>query len=226
MTDWTELEIEYPQTWDTESSDEGFELPPAQLLMLHRATKQRDAAVEGNRLSARANARDLVKEALAGNVVVAPTGAAFAVAPWEEDVGIADVVVVGVCPDEIYGLAKTLGANAVAAVDEDDADMALLVGVVNEKLDDAGEPEQVEERTENPILLETLTENSRGDQVKAMQALLNIHGAGVPLTGKVDARTLAALYEVQGWIHVPQDGVCGPRTWWALLRGQERYRSP
>ena len=60
---------------------------------------------------------------------------------------------------------------------------------------------------------------SRGSQVKALQALLNRHGAGLPTTGYFGNMTLSAVKDFQRRNGLGVDGIAGPATAGALQRG-------
>ena len=67
------------------------------------------------------------------------------------------------------------------------------------------------------VRLPLLQKGMTRDTVKVMQLLIAAHGFHVPLLGKFDDRTEAAVLEFQKAFNVKADGRCGPDTWSALL---------
>lgn len=67
------------------------------------------------------------------------------------------------------------------------------------------------------VRLPMLQKGMTSDTVKAMQILLAAHGFYVPLFGKFDDRTEAAVLEFQKAFNLKADGKCGHDTWSALL---------
>jgi hypothetical protein len=61
-----------------------------------------------------------------------------------------------------------------------------------------------------------LRQGATGAAVLELQRLLNIHGAGLPVTGNFLTMTLAAVRKFQASKGLQVDGVVGPLTWAAL----------
>jgi peptidoglycan hydrolase-like protein with peptidoglycan-binding domain len=67
------------------------------------------------------------------------------------------------------------------------------------------------------VRLPMLQKGMSNDTVKAMQILIAAHGFYVPLFGKFDDRTEAAVLEFQKAFNLKITGKCDPDTWSALL---------
>lgn len=67
------------------------------------------------------------------------------------------------------------------------------------------------------VRLPMLQKGMTSDAVKAMQILIAAHGVYVPLFGKFDDRTEAAVLEFQKSSDLKVTGKCDPDTWSALL---------
>lgn len=67
------------------------------------------------------------------------------------------------------------------------------------------------------VRLPMLQKGMTSDTVKAMQILIAAHGVYVPLFGKFDDRTEAAVIEFQKTFNLKTTGKCDPDTWSALL---------
>ena len=67
------------------------------------------------------------------------------------------------------------------------------------------------------VRLPMLQKGMTSDTVKAMQILIATHGFYVPLFGKFDDRTEAAVLEFQKAFNLKTTGKCDPDTWSALL---------
>jgi peptidoglycan hydrolase-like protein with peptidoglycan-binding domain len=67
------------------------------------------------------------------------------------------------------------------------------------------------------VRLPMLQKGMTNDTVKAMQLLIAAHGVYVPLFGKFDDRTEAAVTEFQKSFNLKVTGKCDPDTWSALL---------
>lgn len=67
------------------------------------------------------------------------------------------------------------------------------------------------------VRLPMLQKGMTSDAVKAMQILIAAHGVYVPLFGKFDDRTEAAVIEFQKAFNLKTTGKCDPDTWSALL---------
>lgn len=67
------------------------------------------------------------------------------------------------------------------------------------------------------VRLPMLQKGMTNDTVKAMQILIAAHGVYVPLFGKFDDRTEAAVLEFQKAFNLKTTGKCDPDTWSALL---------
>lgn len=67
------------------------------------------------------------------------------------------------------------------------------------------------------VRLPMLQKGMTSDTVKAMQILIAAHGVYVPLFGKFEDRTEAAVIELQKAFNLKTTGKCGPDTWSALL---------
>lgn len=67
------------------------------------------------------------------------------------------------------------------------------------------------------ITLPILVRNSRGESVRALQSLLNLHGASLTVDGSYGPATENAVKAFQTKNGLPADGKCGPVTWGALL---------
>lgn len=67
------------------------------------------------------------------------------------------------------------------------------------------------------VRLPMLQKGMTNDTVKAMQILIATHGVYVPLFGKFDDRTEAAVIEFQKAFNLKTTGKCDPDTWSALL---------
>ena len=59
----------------------------------------------------------------------------------------------------------------------------------------------------------TLRKGSTGAEVKELQRLLNLSGAGLTVDGDFGAKTHLALIKFQKENGLNRDGVCGPLTW-------------
>lgn len=64
--------------------------------------------------------------------------------------------------------------------------------------------------------MKTLKIGSKGDDVVALQHLLNVEGYKVKIDGEFGPRTETAVKMLQKASHLEEDGICGPRTWMAL----------
>lgn len=67
------------------------------------------------------------------------------------------------------------------------------------------------------VTLPILVRNSRGESVRALQSLLNLHGASLTVDGSYGPATEKAVKEFQTKNGLSVDGKCGPITWGALL---------
>ena len=78
--------------------------------------------------------------------------------------------------------------------------------------------EDDDDDTETP----TLRFGSTGDKVSELQSLLNKFGATLKVDGKFGTNTKAAVTAYQKDNGLKQDGICGPKTWGALLAEAEQ----
>jgi len=62
----------------------------------------------------------------------------------------------------------------------------------------------------------TLKRGDRGDDVVALQHLLNTEGYKVKIDGDYGQKTETAVKMLQKACHLEEDGICGPKTWAAL----------
>lgn len=60
---------------------------------------------------------------------------------------------------------------------------------------------------------------TKGQVAKSVQALLNIHGAGLTVDGIFGAKSVAALKTYQISQNLTADGICGEKTWNKLING-------
>ena len=60
---------------------------------------------------------------------------------------------------------------------------------------------------------------TRGQIAKSVQALLNIHGAGLTVDGIFGPKSVAALKTYQISQNLTADGICGEKTWNKLING-------
>lgn len=67
------------------------------------------------------------------------------------------------------------------------------------------------------VTLPILVRNSRGESVRALQSLLNLHGATISVDGSFGPATENAVKAFQTKNDLSVDGKCGPATWGALL---------
>ena len=67
------------------------------------------------------------------------------------------------------------------------------------------------------VTLPILVRNSRGESVRALQSLLNLHGATLSVDGSYGPATENAVKAFQTKNTLSVDGKCGPVTWGALL---------
>ena len=66
--------------------------------------------------------------------------------------------------------------------------------------------------------LSNIKKGSTGEQVTSVQLLLNgKHGTGLEVDGIAGTKTVAAIKTCQKAHSLTQDGICGPKTWAALL---------
>lgn len=74
------------------------------------------------------------------------------------------------------------------------------------------------EEGDDEVVLKTLRTGSKGDSVKALQILLNGYGYTCGTAdGSFGAKTATAVKQFQKARGLKDDGVCGPKTWAALL---------
>lgn len=71
--------------------------------------------------------------------------------------------------------------------------------------------------SEAVVTLPILVRNSRGESVRALQSLLNMHGAKLSVDGSFGPATEKAVRAFQTKNGLSVDGKCGPVTWSALL---------
>ena len=64
--------------------------------------------------------------------------------------------------------------------------------------------------------MKTLKIGSKGDDVVALQHLLNVEGYKVKIDGDFGPRTETAVKMLQKANKLEEDGICGPKTWAAL----------
>lgn len=67
------------------------------------------------------------------------------------------------------------------------------------------------------VTLPILVRNSRGESVRALQSLLNLHGASLSVDGSYGPATEKAVKAFQTKNSLEADGKCGPVTWSAIL---------
>lgn len=67
------------------------------------------------------------------------------------------------------------------------------------------------------VTLPILVRNSRGESVRALQSLLNMHGANLSVDGSYGPATEKAVKAFQTENKLEADGKCGPITWSAIL---------
>lgn len=60
---------------------------------------------------------------------------------------------------------------------------------------------------------------TRGQIAKSVQALLNVHGAGLTVDGIFGPKSVAALKTYQISQNLVADGICGEKTWDKLING-------
>lgn len=68
-------------------------------------------------------------------------------------------------------------------------------------------------------IVPTLRSGDSGAKVKALQAALNLRGAKLDADGKFGPATKAAVKKAQSKYGTASDGVAGPNTWRALVKG-------
>ncbi|MEU3653439.1 peptidoglycan-binding protein [Streptomyces sp. NPDC032161] len=68
-----------------------------------------------------------------------------------------------------------------------------------------------------PVLVYALRRGSSGSHVRALQTVLNKHGAGLAVDGGFGAATDSAVRAYQSLNRLSADGLAGPRTWEALV---------
>lgn len=71
--------------------------------------------------------------------------------------------------------------------------------------------------SEAGVTLPILSRNSRGESVRALQCLLNMHGATLSVDGSYGPATEKTVKDFQTKNKLEADGVCGPVTWSAIL---------
>lgn len=69
------------------------------------------------------------------------------------------------------------------------------------------------------IDLPVLQYGAKGEAVRALQALLNAHGAKLTIDGSFGPATRAAVRQYQKSKGLTIDGSCGPQTWGSLIKG-------
>ncbi len=69
------------------------------------------------------------------------------------------------------------------------------------------------------VEVRVLKKGAKGEDVKALQALLNGHGYGLEVDGSFGGATDKALRDYQEQHGLQVDGSCGPATWMSLLGG-------
>ena len=102
------------------------------------------------------------------------------------------------------------GSHTVMVLDNGSGVEAVEPPVVNMPLED---DIAIHYSVRLPMLQKCMT----NDTVKAMQILIATHGVYVPLFGKFDDRTEAAVIEFQKAFNLKTTGKCDPDTWSALL---------
>lgn len=79
--------------------------------------------------------------------------------------------------------------------------------------------EPVSKETLYVVKLPALKYGATGSEVKALQTLLNLHGAKLVVDGSFGPATKDALLAFQVTHSLEADGICGPLTFAALIRG-------
>lgn len=64
--------------------------------------------------------------------------------------------------------------------------------------------------------MQTLRKGDKGDDVVALQHLLNVEGYKVKIDGDFGPKTEMAVKMLQKASHLEEDGICGPKTWAVL----------
>lgn len=83
----------------------------------------------------------------------------------------------------------------------------------------AEQPKEQVQQTEQPAYSSshgTVRYGSRGDDVKALQSLLNQNGASLDVDGEFGSATYTELLRFQSNHGLDADGICGPLTWSAF----------
>lgn len=84
--------------------------------------------------------------------------------------------------------------------------------------DGASDSTETESTSTSICTLPVLTSGTKGDAVKALQAVLNVRiGAGLSVDGSFGPATLSAVKKFQTQNSLTVDGSVGPATWKALL---------
>lgn len=85
------------------------------------------------------------------------------------------------------------------------------------RISPVGEPVSIE--TLYDVKLPAVKFGATGSEVKALQTLLNLHGAKLVVDGSFGPATKDALLAFQVTHSLEADGICGPLTFAALIRG-------
>jgi hypothetical protein len=71
-------------------------------------------------------------------------------------------------------------------------------------------------------LEETIKQGARGAAVRHLQTALNAVGAALVVDGDFGENTDEAVRDFQAWQHLVEDGVVGPKTWFAINQSLAR----
>lgn len=80
-------------------------------------------------------------------------------------------------------------------------------------------PSDIANQATISVIHRTLIEGSHGEEVRFLQHLLNFQIFAIKTDGQFGPMTAAVLRKVQKEKRLLVDGVCGPKTWAALLAG-------
>jgi uncharacterized protein YcbK (DUF882 family) len=130
----------------------------------------------------------------------------------------ADIRVQGILPEEVAKYAESIGIKRIGLYDN-----FVHIGSDTKKrfwLGHEGKEVHTFGGSTNTVFVElpVLKKGANGDEVKAMQALLNLHiEKKIDTYGSFGGDTLSAVKEFQRKVNVDDDGSCGKATWSSLL---------
>ena len=132
----------------------------------------------------------------------------------------ADIRVEGITPEEVAKYAESIGIKRIGLYDT-----FVHIGSATTKSFWKGHNKVIVDTfSDKPktvtIELPVLKKGANGDEVQAMQALLNLHiKKKIDTDGSFGGDTLSAVKEFQRKVNLDDDGSCGKATWSKLLKG-------